>query len=115
MLTLMKRMWNDEAGFVISAELILVSTIAVLAMVVGLAEVTYAVNEELEDIGSAFGSMTQSYSYFGASGHKAFVAGTCFRDQFDFCDGQWDLVCNSGIYGETWGGGFAGGGAYGGR
>ena len=29
---------NDEAGFIVSAELVLVATIAVLAMVVGLSE-----------------------------------------------------------------------------
>jgi hypothetical protein len=38
---------NDEAGFIISAELVLVSTIAVLAMVVGLSEVALNVNNEL--------------------------------------------------------------------
>ena len=103
MLTLVKRMWNDEAGFVISAELILVATIAVLGMVVGLSEVSYAINEELEDVGSAFGAMSQSYCYSGVTGHKGFVAGTSFWDRFDYCDGQFDLVCNSGIYGESWG------------
>ena len=30
---------NDESGFIVSAELVLVSTIAVLGMIVGLSEV----------------------------------------------------------------------------
>jgi len=40
----------DDFGFVISAELVLVLTIAVLSMIVGLHEVAVAVNTELNDI-----------------------------------------------------------------
>ena len=40
---------NDENGFVVSAELVLVGTILVLGMIVGLTELSYGVNEELED------------------------------------------------------------------
>ena len=43
---------NDENGFVVSAELVLVGTILVLGMIVGLTELSYGVNEELEDLGS---------------------------------------------------------------
>ena len=35
---LIRELYDDEAGFILSAELILVSTIAVLSMVVGLSE-----------------------------------------------------------------------------
>ena len=37
-----KKFWNDESGVIISAELVLVLSIAVLTMVVGLAEVASA-------------------------------------------------------------------------
>ena len=47
---------------IISAELVLVLTIAVLAMVVGLSEVAVAVNNELNDISNAVGSLNQSFS-----------------------------------------------------
>ena len=50
---MLNQLWNDEAGFVISAELVLVLTIAVLAMIVGLSEVAVAVNTELNDISNA--------------------------------------------------------------
>ena len=33
---MLRTLWNDEAGVVISAELVLVLTIAVIAMIVGL-------------------------------------------------------------------------------
>ena len=39
---------NDEAGVIISAELVLVLTIGVLAMIVGLSEVAVAINTELK-------------------------------------------------------------------
>ena len=48
---------NDEAGFIVSAELVLIASVCVLAMVVGLSEVANGINQELEDIGSAFGSI----------------------------------------------------------
>ncbi len=61
-------LWMDEAGFVVSAELALVSTIATLGMVTGLAEASHNVNDELRDVGSAYGSLSQSFSYKNSSG-----------------------------------------------
>ena len=88
------KLWQDENGFIVSAELILVSTVLVLGMVVGLAEVSHAVNQELEDVASAFGSINQSYRYQGLfSEDKAYIGGSGFDDHSDFCDSQWDIVC----------------------
>jgi hypothetical protein len=84
---------NDNAGFIISAELVLISTIAVLALVVGLAEVSSAVNQELEDVASAFGSLNQSFSFEGQAGCKASATGTHFDDFADDCDSQCDISC----------------------
>ena len=67
----MKSLFNDENGFVVSAELILVSTIVVLGLIVGLVEVRQAISEELEDVAAAFGSMNQSYTYSGLKSSKA--------------------------------------------
>ncbi len=61
-------LWQDEAGFVISAELALVSTIATLGMVSGLAEASNNVHNELQDVGAAVGSLDQSFSYKNGSG-----------------------------------------------
>ena len=63
---LLLQLLRDEAGFIISAELILVVTITVLATVVGLTEVSGAINNELVDVANAFGSLNQSFS---ANGH----------------------------------------------
>jgi hypothetical protein len=92
----LSQLWNDEAGFIVSAELVLVSTIVVLGMVVGLSEVAYGINEELEDVGSAFGSINQSYCFSGFSGHKGWEAGSSFGDVADYCDGQFDITCDRG-------------------
>lgn len=90
---ILSNLFNDDAGFVVSAELILIATIAVLSLVVGLAEVSHAVNQELEDVGSAFGAVQQSYVYRGlGTRDKATVVGSGFRDHHDLCDSQWDVV-----------------------
>jgi Flp pilus assembly pilin Flp len=83
--------WNDEAGVIISAELVLVLTIAVLAMVVGLSEVTVSINNELNDISNAFGAINQSYSYTGFQScsnykQKSSFSGSFFTDAVDDCD-----------------------------
>lgn len=94
MLHITRTFWNDEAGFIVSAELILVATIAVLSLIVGLSEVAFGVNQELEDVGAAIGAMNQSYCYNGVAGHKGQASGSAFHDQKDICDTENDIVCN---------------------
>jgi len=89
---LITQLFNDEAGFVVSAELVLITTIAVLALVVGLSELSSAINQELEDVATAFGSVNQSYSYSGTCGDFGQSAGSAFNDQVDFCDNESDIV-----------------------
>ncbi len=88
----MRKLMHDEAGFIISAELVLVLTIAVLAMVVGLAAVRDAVTNELNDLAHAFGAVSQSYSVTGLRKNKwegkphAQINGFGFNDHNDDCD-----------------------------
>ena len=79
-------LWNREDGAIISAELVLVMTIAVLAMVVGLSSISHSINSELKDIADAFGAISQSFLYTGISGSGAAVSGSSFNDDPDFCD-----------------------------
>ena len=95
MTTLILALWKDEAGFILSAELVLISTIGVLSMVVGLSEVASAINQELEDVASAFGAVNQSYRYQGLTGHGGSIDGSKFRDEVDFCDGADDIIGTS--------------------
>ncbi len=62
---LLNSLMKDEAGFIVSAELVLIATLGVLAMVVGLSEVAFNINNELSDVGRAFGSINQSFSTQG--------------------------------------------------
>ncbi len=98
---MLRQFWMDDAGAVISAELVLVLTIAVLAMIVGLSEVAVAVNTELNDISNAIGALGQSYSFTGFKANdggaksKSSYAGTTWADDADDCDtnGTCELVC----------------------
>jgi len=86
---------NDENGFIVSAELVLVGTILVVGMIVGLTELSFNVNQELEDVGSAIGCVNQTYYYTLASGDKGACIGSEFIDYEDECDDDCDISCDS--------------------
>ena len=88
-------LWSDDAGFIVSAELVLVGTIAVLSMVVGLSEVANNVNLELEDVGTAVGKVNQSYSFRLGSGPKGRKTGTSFHDTADRGDAEGEITCDA--------------------
>ena len=92
MTTLITQLLNDENGFLMSAELILLASTLIIGLVVGLTEVSFAINNELEDVASAFSSMNQSYSTNGShSRGKGRRSGSRFNDERDNCDSQWDI------------------------
>ena len=100
MLNLINTLKNDNNGFVVSAELVLVGTITVLGMIVGLSELSFNVNQELEDVGSAVGAINQTYYYTLASGKKGEVVGSTTLDIQDACDNSCDINCDSPARGE---------------
>jgi Flp pilus assembly pilin Flp len=83
---MMKNLWNDEAGAIISAELVLVATILVIGMIVGLTSLRDAVVTELNDVGEAIASLNQTYYFGGVTGHSSATNGSTFFDKPDFCD-----------------------------
>jgi hypothetical protein len=85
------RLHHDEAGFIVSAELVLVATICVLGMIVGLAEVALNVNHELEDVGAAMQALQQSYYVNSHEGHHGWHDSSSFEDEAEFCAGQGDI------------------------
>lgn len=93
---------NDEAGVVLSAEIVLVATILVLGMIVGLVEVQSALVAELSDLSTAVGNMDQSFSTSGyasfksSGGIKARTYGAAYADVQDDCDGDNNvaIVCD---------------------
>ncbi|MES2792621.1 MAG: hypothetical protein V4719_23620 [Planctomycetota bacterium] len=99
---MLKNFWMDQNGAVVSIELVLIITIAVLALIVGWSEVAVSVNTELNDISNAVGALNQSYAFSGfqAVGNgkiKSSFGGSCFIDHIDDCDTNMscDLVCGS--------------------
>ena len=86
-MTQMKCLLNDENGFIISAEMVLVLTIGVLSMVVGLTAVRDAVTHELNDISHAIGAVSQTYNVTGLEKDcHASIKGFGFNDDNDDCD-----------------------------
>ena len=96
---MLKTLWNDESGVILSAELVLIGTILVLGMIVGLVSLQSAVVQELGDIASAFGDLNQSYETSGfastksAGTFKARTFGNEYTDGVDACDCDLYLVC----------------------
>lgn len=74
-----KALWHDEAGAVLSAEVVLVGTVAVLAGVVGLNMAATAVNEELKEFAYAIRSLDQSYGFLGQQSCRAWSSGSYYR------------------------------------
>jgi len=103
---MLRTLLNDEAGFIISAELVLVATIVVIGLIVGLSEIQHALNAELNDVADAIGKLDQSYSYSGFSkknntkgGVGAYTRGSQFQDTIDECDNdQCQIDCDQ----PTW-------------
>jgi len=85
-MTRLKIFWSSEAGFIVSAELVLVATVVVLGLLVGLTTIRDQVLQELADVADAVSEVDQSYSFTGMTGHAVSVSGTRFNDTHDFCE-----------------------------
>ncbi len=83
---------NDENGFLISAELMLIITLAFCMAAVGWAAVRDALVNELNDVSHAIGAVSQSYSVTGFKKEKDYgkphaeCSGFGFNDDQDECD-----------------------------
>lgn len=86
MKTNLTRLWNEQDGAIISAEIMLAATILVIGVIVGLKSVRDSVVTELADVAQAFANLNQSYSYSGVEGHAGSSGGGSFQDRQDFCD-----------------------------
>lgn len=87
-----QKLWNDDKGFIVSIELILIATIAVIGLITGLTAVRDAVVSELSDVAGAVQDVNQSYAINGVVGHSATTAGMDFLDQTDHCDDANDIA-----------------------
>ncbi|MDA0833678.1 MAG: hypothetical protein O2955_07980 [Planctomycetota bacterium] len=67
-MNLLQKLWNDDLGVIISAELILVSTIMVLGLITGMTCLQEAIVGEFKDLAGAFSALDQSYYFKGMRG-----------------------------------------------
>ena len=86
MIYALKRFCVDQSGMVVSTELVLVSAIAVVGLVTGLAAIRDGVVCELSDAAGSVQDINQSYSLIGICGHSSQSEGSQFRDRRDYCD-----------------------------
>lgn len=85
-MTLIRKLWTDDAGFIISAELVLVASILVIGMIVGLTSLRNQVVQELVDVGQAVGSLSQSYAFSGTKKcGLGWTDSSNYNDKLDFC------------------------------
>jgi len=98
-MSVLGRLWAEDAGFVISTEAIIILTMLICATVVGWQSVREAIVAELADIGDAIAALDQSYSFSGFQGHSSSCTGSTFNDERDFCDDS-DCVGNVGLFGR---------------
>jgi len=77
---------EDEDGFVVSSELMLMSSLVVLGLLVGLESARSAVTAELSDVVGSMQDLNQSFSVDGIVYHNSNVAGFDFVDDTDECD-----------------------------
>ena len=79
-----RKLWKDEAGFIVSSELVLVATIVVIGMITGLTVVRNQAVQELVDVGQSVGSMSQSFAISGTQANgQAWTDGAAYTDKAD--------------------------------
>jgi len=78
---LFKKLWNDEAGVLLSAEAAIVGTVAVVGVGAGMNVLANSVNEELKEVSYAIRSLDQSYCIPARKGCGACTAGSEYKQQ----------------------------------
>lgn len=84
-MALKKKLRNRQGGFIVSAELALITTILVIGLIVGMVAVRDALVAELHDIAEGIGELDQSFTFNGinnADGASQ-TEGTVFIDEVD--------------------------------
>ncbi len=80
-MSLWSRFWEDEAGAIVSAELIAIGTVAVIGGTAGMNMMGHAVNDELRETAFAIRSFDQSYAVSGYVSGRAWKAGSSYTQQ----------------------------------
>jgi hypothetical protein len=80
MAQLLRKLWQDDCGALISSEFLFVATILVIGVIVGLTAVRSALNAELTQLGNAFLALSQGFTISGQSGSGGQTDGSAAID-----------------------------------
>lgn len=94
-----RQFWRDDAGFVVSAELIFITTIMVIGLIAGLAEIRNQMALELADLADAVSELNQSFSFAAVTATVGSVAGSNFVDAPDLGEAIGDVADQNGASG----------------
>ena len=78
---ILRDLWNDEVGVILSAEAVVLGTVGVVGLTAGLSVVSKAVNGELKDLAFAIRSLDQSYEIPAQRCCGAYTAGSSFKQE----------------------------------
>lgn len=78
---LLMNFWQDEAGLVMSAELVMLGTVGVIGATVGLSAASTAINDEMVEFSHAIRSLDQSYEVQGHTSCRAWTASSSYHQQ----------------------------------
>lgn len=81
----MKKQQKKQAGFIVSAELVLIATILVIGLIVGMVTIRNAMTAEMDDVAEAIGALDQSYTFQGVDTDPegSWVSGSVWIDTVD--------------------------------
>jgi hypothetical protein len=81
--SLMVRLWNDDAGYLLSAESVFLFTIVVLGLLTGWVAIRNSVVSELSEVANTIASIDQTYSYSGLSNCASQTNGSAGADTYN--------------------------------
>lgn len=85
-MNVLRRLWNDEAGFVISTELTMVASVLVVGVMAGAVTMRDQLVQEMADTAMAISSFNQSFSFSAVTACGVSTAGGQFKDENLFGD-----------------------------
>jgi hypothetical protein len=76
---------KNQAGFIVTIELLLIAAILVIGLIVGMTNMRDATLAELADLSESIGALNQSYSIDGVwnASQTAATAGSAYQDALD--------------------------------
>jgi len=93
---MLRQLWRDDRGAILSAELVLLMTLLVIGLVAGIKALNAAVAEELGDVAAAIGNLDQSYWYSGTKLDDGWMYGCAATEGSKFVDGPDDTEDGNG-------------------